>query len=191
MVVLKSIIAGSLLLLLGMGLGASLVLAWLSRRTVDGPPPTGKPVEASTLPASRRCSFETSEASHGKWVPAKFGVDSSPVRGRSNNVPAWTRKCMELWRSPGSDLPPRPFSDMPYWEWEPDACKLDRFHQGKFCSAMAHRKGLLIVGEINGTPSVKAGKSYPCHESLCASPVMVVEQHCLHPLRSPPKRGEI
>lgn len=36
---------------------------------------------------------------------------------------------------------------MPYWKWEPSACRLEEVDEAKFCRVMKGRKGLLFAGE--------------------------------------------
>ncbi|CAM9571411.1 unnamed protein product [Ectocarpus sp. 8 AP-2014] len=36
---------------------------------------------------------------------------------------------------------------MPYWKWEPSACRLEEVDKAKFCRVMEGRKGLLFAGD--------------------------------------------
>ncbi|CAM9720701.1 unnamed protein product, partial [Ectocarpus sp. 12 AP-2014] len=76
-------------------------------------------------------------------------MDESPAN-TSNFTGPWKtnpteKRCRERWTDEHQGQAPLP--PMPYWKWEPSACRLEEVDKTKFCGVMEGRKGLLFVGD--------------------------------------------
>ncbi|CAB1104360.1 unnamed protein product [Ectocarpus sp. CCAP 1310/34] len=94
-------------------------------------------------------SSMVADPSQGRWKKCEGGVEESPAN-TGNFTGPWKintleGSCGERWSEEHQGQGHAP--PMPYWKWEPSACRLEEVDQISFCGVMEGRKGLLFVGE--------------------------------------------
>ncbi|CAM9583173.1 unnamed protein product, partial [Ectocarpus sp. 12 AP-2014] len=106
----------------------------------------GGQVEAD--PRLPRCFSSTAaDPSQGRWKKCERGIDESPAN-TGNFIGPWKKikiekRCSEIWLEEHKGQGPPP--PMPYWKWEPSACRLEEVDENKFCRVMEGREGLLFA----------------------------------------------
>ncbi|CAB1096144.1 unnamed protein product [Ectocarpus sp. CCAP 1310/34] len=94
-------------------------------------------------------SSTVADPSQGKWNECAGGMDESPANTGNFTGPWKTnrteKRCSERWSAEHDGVGPVP--PMPYWKWEPSACRLEEVDEAKFCRVMEGRKGLLFAGD--------------------------------------------
>ncbi|CBN79344.1 conserved unknown protein [Ectocarpus siliculosus] len=92
-------------------------------------------------------SSTSADPSQGRWNECAGGMDASPTNtGSGPFITGRTAKgCGKRWSAEHEGEEPVP--PMPYWKWEPSACRLEEVDEAKFCRVMKGRKGLLFAGD--------------------------------------------